>query len=129
MGRSATVDASTWRRIAEEAPTSNASIKLQILLRSEWRNPEGVDKVRQLLSSLGMTPTAAGLATLSAELDAGKFKATFGVTAAETPPASPAKADFGRSGGYVSQDLKVPAALSEFVQSISAAPSHLYLEK
>jgi hypothetical protein len=84
--------------------------------------------VRRLLSSLGVTPTAAGLATLSAELDADKFKATFGVTAVETPPAAASNVEFGRSGGNVSQDLKVPSALSEFVQSISAAPSHIYLE-
>ena len=85
--------------------------------------------MRRLLSSLGMTPTASGLATLSAELDADKFKSTFGVTAVETPPASSGQGEFGRSGGSVSPDLKVPAALSEFVQSISAAPSHIYLEK
>ena len=85
--------------------------------------------MRRLLSALGVKPTAAGLATLSAELDADKFKATFGVTAVEAPPASSDSAEFGRSGGSVSQDLKVPPALSEFVQSISAAPSHIYLEK
>jgi len=81
------------------------------------------------LAALGITPTAAGAATLSAELDDGRFKDIFGVRTKTTPPSLPAERDFGRSGGHVSEDLEVPAALSEYVESISAAPSHIYLEK
>jgi hypothetical protein len=72
--------------------------------------------VRELLASLGITPTAAGAATLSAELDGGRFRDVFGITATDVP------------GGHVSQDLKVPAVLSEYVESISVAPSHIYLQ-
>jgi hypothetical protein len=110
--------------------TSNASIRLQILLRTEWRTPQGVERVRSLLAALGITPTAAGAATLSAELDDSRFKDIFGTRAKTTPPSLPAEREFGRSGGHVSEDdLEVPAALSEYVESISAAPSHIYLEK
>jgi hypothetical protein len=108
--------------------TSNSSIKLQLLLRREWRNSQGVDKVRGLLASLGITPTIGGVAAISAEVEPEKFKDLFGVTATETPPQSPGERDFGRSGGNVSPDLKVPAALSDYVESISAAPGHIYLQ-
>jgi len=53
----------------------------------------------------------------------------FGVTATETSPQPPGKIEFGRSAGHVSPDLKIPAALSDFVESISAAPGHSYLQK
>jgi hypothetical protein len=106
---------------------SNAPIKLQILLRREWRNAQGVDKVRGLLPALGITPTIGGVAAISAEIEAEKFRELFGVTATPTAPQPPGERDFGKSGGYTSPDLKVPAALSEFVESISAAPGHIYL--
>jgi hypothetical protein len=105
------------------------SIKLQLLLRSNWRSPQGLDKVRQILASLGLTPTAGGLATISAEVEPEKFKEIFGVTATETAPQPPAGQEFGRSGGYTSPELQVPAALSEYVQSISTASGHIYLRK
>lgn len=76
-----------------------------------------------------MTPTAAGSVTLSAEIDDVRFKDIFKLTATETPPSSAGAREFGRSGGHVSPDLKVPAALSDYVESISAAPSHIYFEK
>jgi hypothetical protein len=106
---------------------SNAPIKLQILLRREWRNAQGVDKVHGLLPALGITPTVGGVAAISAEIEAEQFKELFGVTATATAPQPPGERDFGKSGGYTSPDLKVPAALSEFVESISAAPGHIYL--
>jgi hypothetical protein len=104
-------------------------ISVQILLRSEWRSPQGVDKVRGLLASLGFTPTAAGLATISADLAPDKFREMFGVTATEIAPRPAGEREFGRSGGSAPQPLKVPAALSEFVESISAVPPHIYLDK
>lgn len=115
--------------ICKEVSTSSELVKLQILLRKEWRTPQGVEEVRNLLVSFGITTTAAGAATLSAELGDSRFRDVFGTTAIDTPPSSPGEGEFGRSGGHVSQDLKVPAALSEYVESVSAAPSHIYLEK
>jgi hypothetical protein len=67
------------------------------------------------------------VAAISAEVEPEKFKDLFGVTATETAPQSPGGREFGRSGGNVSPDLKVPAALSDYVESISAAPGHIYL--
>src|SRR5882724_6290711 len=101
---------------------SDPSIKLQVLLRANWRSPQGLDKVREILASLGLTPTTGGLVTISAEVEPEKFKQVFGVTAIETAPQPPGAQEFGRSGGYSSPELQVPAALSEYVQSISAAP-------
>ena len=108
---------------------SDSLIKLQLLLRANWRNPQGLDKVREILASLGLTPTTGGLVTISAEVEPEKFKEVFGVTAIETAPQPPGAQEFGRSGGYTSAELQVPAALSEYVQSISAAPGHTYLRK
>ena len=116
-------------RLAWRGPTSSPSIKLQILLRSEWRTPEGLAKVQRILRALGMAPTAAGAVTISAEVEPDKFEEMFGVTATATTPQPPGKGDFGKSGGTISPDLKVPAALSDFVESISAAPGHYYLQK
>jgi hypothetical protein len=113
-------------RLAWRGPTS--TIKLQILLRSEWRTPEGLEKVQAMLRALGMAPTAAGAVTISAEVEPDKFQKMFGVTITATPPQPPGKGDFGKSGGNVSPDLKVPAALSDFVASISTAPGHYYLQ-
>jgi hypothetical protein len=106
-----------------------ASIKLQILLRREWRTAQGVAKTQEIMRSLGLVPSAGGLATVSADIEPDKFKDMFGVTATETAPQPPGQQSAGTSGGYVSPDLKVPAALSDYVQSISAAPGHIYLQK
>jgi hypothetical protein len=81
------------------------------------------------LAALGITPTAAGAATLSAELDDCRFKDIFGIRAKDTSPSLPGDREFGRSAGHVSEDLEVPAVLSDYVEGISAAPSHIYLEK
>jgi hypothetical protein len=108
---------------------SDPSIKLQLLLHSNWRSPQGLDKVREILASLGLTSTAGGLVTISAEVEPEKFKEIFGVTATETAPQPPGAQEFGRSGGYSSPELQVPAALSEYVQSISTASGHTYLRK
>jgi hypothetical protein len=116
-------------RLAWRGPTPSPSIKLQILLRREWRTPEGLAKVQGILHAIGLPPTAAGAVTISAEIGLDKFQEMFGVTATETAPQAPGNSDYGKSGGNLSPDLKVPAALSDFVDSISAAPGHYYFEK
>ena len=108
---------------------SDSLIKLQLLLRANWRNPQGLYKVREILASLGLTPTTGGLVSISAEVGPEKFTEVFGVKAVETAPQPLGAQEFGRSGGYTSPELQVPAALSEYVQSISAAPGHTYLSK
>jgi hypothetical protein len=111
-----------------EASTASALIKLQILLRRQYRTPEAADQVRKILLSLGLTPTAVGLATLSADAEPSRFESLFGVKTTEILPRPPGKTDFGASGGHVSPDLPVPATLQPYVESISAAPPHTYLQ-
>jgi hypothetical protein len=103
-----------------EASTSNSPIKLQILVGREWRNPDGIEEVRKLLASLGVKPTASGLATISAEVSAEQFESLFGIKAGEIEP--------GASGGRGSTDLPVPGRIEKYVASISVAPPHIYLQ-
>jgi hypothetical protein len=78
--------------------------------------------------SLGMTPTVSGLATISAEVTPDCFEALFGVAAREIAPRSPGQTDFGKSGGQASPKLTVPQPLTLYVEGISPAPPHLYLQ-
>ena len=109
-----------------EAATSNSPIKLQILLRGEWRTAAGIEEVRKLLASLGLKPTASGLATISAEAEPAHFESLFRVKASELAPPTPG-GSFGISGAPASADLAVPQQLAKYVASISAAPTHTYL--
>jgi hypothetical protein len=111
-----------------EASTSSPTIKIQLLLRKNWRNAAGIEKVRGILLSIGLQPTASGLATLSAEALPKQFEYVFGVKPEEKSPRPPGDADFGQSGGFVSPSLSVPAALKPYVESISAAPPYTYLQ-
>jgi hypothetical protein len=74
---------------------------------------------------VGLTPTAAGLVTISAEVGAERFEDLFGVPASELAPRPPGERDFGESGGHVSPELTVPTPLLQYVESISAAPTYL----
>jgi hypothetical protein len=82
-------------------------IRLQVLLRDDWRHEEGVRRVQDRLRSLGMKPTAAGQVTVSAEASPDTFRDTFG------PHAS------------TGATLAVPAPLAPYVESISVAPPHV----
>jgi hypothetical protein len=112
-----------------EVSTSNPPIKLQILLRREWRTSNGTEEVRKILIAIGLKPTASGLATISAEAEPERFESLFGVKATEIAPRGPGETDFGTSGGHASADLAVPAQLAQYVQSISAAPPHTFLQR
>jgi hypothetical protein len=111
-----------------EASTSSPSIKIQLLLRKNWRNAAGIEKVLRILLSIGLQPTASGLATVSAEAPPEQFESVFGVKPEEKSPRPPSGGDFGQSGGFVSSALAVPAALEAYVESISAAPPHTYFQ-
>ena len=76
-----------------------ALIKLQILIGRIWRTPEGLDEIRRILNSIGLTPTTSGLATISAEVTPEQFESLFGLRAVAIEPQPPGKADFGASGG------------------------------
>jgi hypothetical protein len=112
-----------------EVSTSNPPILLQILLRKESRTADGIAAVQKILRSLGLKPTASGLATISAEAQPEQFEALFGVKATEIAPRGPGETDFGASGGHASADLTVPAQLAQHVQNISTAPPHTYLQR
>jgi len=111
-----------------EISTSDSLVKLQVLLRREWRTPEGIEEVSGLLTSMGITPTATGLATISADVEQERFEKLFGQTAREIAPKPPGERNFGESGGHVTPELTVPAPLRQHVQSISAAPPHIYFQ-
>ena len=96
-------------------------IKLQILLRKDWRTPEGLDAVKKIAAALGITPTAAGAATLSGEMEAQAFESLFGQKAQVLSPQPRGKEDFGTPGGAVAGTLSVPEPLGEYVESISVA--------
>lgn len=117
-----------WGRFYLEASTPRSSIKIQVLLRKDWRNAEGIEKVRRILLSIGLQPTASGLATVSAEASPEQFESVFGAKPEQESPRRPSSADFGQSGGFISSARAVPAALEPYVENISAAPSHTYLQ-
>ena len=102
-------------------------VKLQLLLRKQWRTPEGVESVRKAAAAIGMTPTASGAASVSAEMDPAAFSKLFGQPVQHLPRRPAGPTDFGTSSGGASGPLKVPAALSDYVESITVAPPHLLL--
>lgn len=100
-------------------------VKLQILLRQPWRTADGVERVRTLASALGIKPTAEGRATISGELGEQAFEAMFHTSLQKVSPQPPSTADFGRSGGYVADDLPIPDELKEYIESITVAPPYV----
>jgi hypothetical protein len=106
---------------------SPTTIKLQVLLREPWRTAEGVGRARALMAELGMTPTAEGRATISAEIGRDEFATLFQRSVEEIAPQAPSGRDFGRSGGHISGELPVPEPLREYVESITVASPYLRL--
>ncbi len=100
-------------------------IKIQILLREDWRSPAGVKKVQEVAGTLGMKPTSSGLATLSAEMEPRVFESLFKQKVGEVSSCPPGKGDFGSPGGAVSGALQVPESLREWVENITVAPPHI----
>jgi hypothetical protein len=98
------------------------AIPLSLTLRREARTPGGVARVQQAAASLGLEPTAAGRATVSCRVSAAKFTELFGAPPPAVPPRRPGRSDAGRPGGFAEADLPVPAALAEWVESLSVVP-------
>jgi hypothetical protein len=92
-------------------------MKLQMLLHPHHRNSEGIAKAKRISETLGIRPTAEGQASISADVDEEKYTSLFGAEAPIQPPAGPMAAE----------SLTVPEPLQEYVQSISIAPPHLYM--
>jgi hypothetical protein len=112
----------------EVVSMSRTPIKIQLLIRREWRTATGVEEAREAVARAGVTPTAVGLATISAEVDEDQFLSLFGTSAREAPPQPPGPRDFGRSAGHVSEPLTVPSSLERYIEAISVAPGHTYFQ-
>lgn len=96
-----------------------------MLLRQPWRNPEGIEQLRQRAKAMGIKPTAEGRTTISAEITKDAFEKVFSTPVQEVAPQPPGDKDFGRSGGNVSGDLPIPEPLQEYVESITVASPYL----
>lgn len=103
-------------------------VKLQLLIQRPWRNPEGIRRILEQLPALGIQPTAAGAATISAQATPQDFKHLFHLKAETVAPRPAGPMDFGRSGGHTAPELPVPPGLEEYIESISVAPLHTRLE-
>jgi len=89
-------------------------IRLQVLLRPEWRNAQGVAEVERALRELGFEVTGTGRASISARAAPGTFNQAF----AEAAGAE------GRTVPGDRRELPVPAPLAGQVESITVAPQH-----
>jgi len=96
-------------------------IKLQILVRQPWRTSEGIERVRELIQTIGIKPTVSGRTTLSAEISEDSFEDVFKVPVTKVASRPPSERDFGRSGGNISDDLIIPEPLRKYVENISVA--------
>jgi hypothetical protein len=88
-------------------------IRLQVLLRPEWRNPRGVAAVEQALRDLGFEITGSGRASISARAAPPAFSQAFAAIQGE-----------GRDSPDDRRKLPVPAPLAGQVESITVAPQH-----
>jgi hypothetical protein len=86
-------------------------VKIQLLLRPDWRNRAGIDRVCEAAEALGLDATAAGLSTVS-------LRAPDGVAAHL----------FGTAVTAGAGELRVPASIEPFVESATVAPPHLRFE-
>jgi len=118
-GRIASQNVRSWE--AEAAML----VKVQILLRKEWRTPEGIATVKRIAASLGIAPTASGAASVSGAIESKAFEALFGVKARRLSPRPRSGTDSGSPGSGDSGALRVPEPLQEYVGSITVAPPHL----
>ena len=89
-------------------------VRLQVLLRPEWRTAEGVAEVERALRELGFEVTGTGRASISARAAPRAFRQAF----ADAPGAEsrPLPGD--------NRELPVPAPLAGQVESITVAPQH-----
>lgn len=98
------------------------AIPLSLTLSPSNRTPARVARAQQAAAALGLQPTAAGRATISCRVSAEKFAELFGEPPTAVAARRPGSADKGAPGGFAAADLPVPAALAEWVESISVTP-------
>jgi hypothetical protein len=99
-----------------------AAIPLSLTLRQAARTPNGVARVQQAAAALGLEPTTAGRATVSCRVSTEKFTELFGEPPAAVAPKKPGRGDKGAPGGFAEAELPVPAALAEWVETLSVLP-------
>jgi hypothetical protein len=95
-------------------------VRLQFLLKPQWRNPEGIRKVCDVLQAHGLRSTASGRVTVSARASPAVVQRLFGDV--ETNPQGPS-IDDKRSGA-----LPVPADLETYIENVSVAPRHVQMD-
>jgi len=103
-------------------------MKLQLLLRREYRNEKTASVVEKLLVELGMRPTAAGSATLSAEIEGENFERLFGRKPEESDSPRGAEA-LGFRDLSAGADLPVPDPLNKYVATITVAPAYIRMSQ
>ncbi|WP_162672269.1 hypothetical protein [Gemmata massiliana] len=79
-------------------------------------------RVQQAASALGLEPTATGRATISCRVSQERFAELFGEPAIAVSARAPGRSDAGTPGGFAEAVLPVPAALAEWVESLSVTP-------
>ena len=105
-------------------------VSVSLVIHSRSRTPEGIEKTRAILKSLGVEPTAAGLATVSCRVAPDRFEELFGASIELVPPSSEGHQDFGSKGGYMATEaLSIPDELSEHVTAASVEPPVKRLNK
>jgi hypothetical protein len=101
----------------------SAPINIAMLLRKPWRTAEGIARVQEIASSLGINPSASGRASVSGKVSSDLFVKLFAVSPTPVEPKKPGTEDFGSAGGYTTEmELPIPRELEKYVESISVVP-------
>jgi hypothetical protein len=96
------------------APSSDY-VRLQILVVASRRNDKGLDEVQQALRNLGLEITGTGKASISARVTPEVLANVF-----DTPAT-----DVSERAVDSEAELRVPASLAGYVDSITIAPQHI----
>jgi len=98
----------------------SSTINITMLLRKDWRTPEGIARVKEIAGSLDIRPSASGRTSISGKMPLESFVKIFQVSPTQVEPRSPGKSDFGSPGGYtIETELHVPNQLKAYVEIIS----------
>jgi hypothetical protein len=99
------------------------TVPVALTLRPDRRTPADAARAREIAASLGLRPTGSGLATLSFRATPEAFARIFAAEVRPLPERPPGEGDFGSPGGFAADTPpRVPAALAEWVESVSVPP-------
>lgn len=99
-------------------------LKLQLLLQKGHRDEQASRAVQEVLTDLGIRPTAAGEVTVSAEIDAPDFERLFG-RKPEEPDTPRDIGALGFRGEPSAAELPIPDRLRDYVANITVAPEYI----